>query len=216
MDFAAARRNMIECQLRANRITDERLLSVMGEAPRERFLPASLQPVAYVDEDLEIAPGRCLMEPVVLATMIQEAEIADSDVVLVVGSGAGYAVAVLSRLAGTVFALESDEALAAQAAERYAEIAPDNVVTVEGRLVEGCPEHAPFDVIMIEGSVEHVPDTLTDQLSDGGRLVATVVDGGVGRITITTRRAGHFSRRVVSDAHLPRLPEFDRPSGFTF
>lgn len=216
MDFTTARRNMVESQLRANRITDEQLLAVMGETPRERFLPEALQPVAYIDEDLEIAPGRYLLEPVVLARMIQEAGIDASDVVLDIGSGAGYAVTVLARLAGTVFALESDAAMSAQAAERYAEFAPDNVVTVEGGLAGGCPEHAPFDVILIEGAIEEPPAAILDQLGEGGRLVATIVENGVGRVTVISRSGGHFSRRVVSDANLPRLADFDRPSGFVF
>lgn len=216
MDFAAARRNMIDRQLRTNRITDENLLAVMGEMPRERFVPPELQQIAYADEDLEISPGRYLLEPRTLARMIQTAEIQGTDVVLDIGSGAGYAVAVMARLAGTVFALESDPGLAAQAAERYAELAPDNVVAVEGPLAAGCPEHAPFDVILIEGAVDRAPDAVLAQLGDGGRLVATIVENGVGRVTAITRVGEHFSQRRISDAYLPRLAGFEAPAHFVF
>lgn len=207
---------MVDSQLRTNKITDELLLSVMAELPRERFLPETLQPFAYADEDLEVGTGRYLSEPLALARMIQQAEIQSTDVVLDIGSGAGYAAVAMARLAGTVFALESDTAIAAQAAERYAEMAPDNVVAVTGPLAEGCAEHAPFDVILIEGAVDEVPDAILGQLGDGGRLVATIVENGVGRVTATTRSGDHFSHRVVSDSNIPRLPEFERPASFSF
>jgi protein-L-isoaspartate(D-aspartate) O-methyltransferase len=215
MDFAAARRNMVDSQLRTNRITDEGLLAAMGELPRERFVPAERQPFAYADEDLGIAPGRYLLEPLALARMIQQAEVEPSDVVLDIGSTTGYAAIILARLAGTVFALESDAALVAEAGDHYAELAPDNVVAVSGPLAEGCAEHAPFDVIIIEGAVDGVPDAILAQLGDGGRLVATVVENGVGRVIVTTRSGDHYSHRTVSDSNLPRLSEFERPASFS-
>ena len=216
MDFAAARRNMIESQLRTNRIVDESLLAVMAEIPRERFVPEKLQRIAYVDEDLAIGGGRYVMEPLVLAAMIQGAEIQPSDAVLDIGSGTGYAAVVLARLAGTVFALESDAALAAGAGELYAEMAPDNVVAVDGPLEEGCAEHAPFDVILIEGAVERIPEAILDQLGDGGRLVAVVLEDGIGRLTVIRKRGGHFSRHAIRDANTPALAAFRRPAEFVF
>lgn len=216
MDFGTARKNMIESQLRTSRIIDEALLEVMGDVPRERFVPENLQGIAYVDEDLPIGGGRHIMEPLALAGMIQGAEIDPSDIVLDIGSGAGYGAVVLARLAGTVFALESDAALAAGAAERYAEIAPDNVVQIEGPLAEGCAEHAPFDVILIEGAVERIPDRILDQLGDGGRLVAVVQENGIGRMTVIQKVGGHTSRRVIRDASVPLLGAFRRPPEFVF
>jgi len=216
MDFAAARRNMIESQLRTNRIVDESVLAVMAEIPRERFVPERLQRIAYVDEDLAIGGGRYVMEPLVLAAMIQGAEIQPSDAVLDIGSGTGYAAVVLARLAGTVFALESDAALAAGAVELYAEMAPDNVVAVDGLLEEGCAEHAPFDVILIEGAVERIPEAILDQLGDGGRLVAVVLEDGIGRLTAIHKRGGHVSRHAIRDANTPALAAFRRPAEFVF
>ncbi len=216
MDFGTARRNMIESQLRTNRIIDEPLLAVMAEVPRERFVPEALQGIAYVDEDLAIGNGRYIMEPMILATMIQEAEVRRSDVVLDIASGSGYAVAILAQLAGTVFALESDAALAAQAAELYAELAPDNVVAIEGPLAEGCAEHAPFDVILVEGAIERLPEAILGQLGEGGRLVAVIRENGVGRVTVIHKSGGHYSRRTIRDANVPLLEAFRRPPEFVF
>lgn len=216
MDFGTARKNMIESQLRTNRIIDGALLEVMADVPRERFVPQDLQAVAYVDEDLPVGGGRFLMEPTIFACLVQEAAIQPADVVLDIGSGTGYSVAVLSRLAGTVFALESDPALAAGASDLYAEIAPDNVVPIEGPLAEGCAEHAPFDVILVEGAVDQVPEAILDQLGEGGRLVTVVLENGVGRVTVIHKRGGHRSHRVVRDANIPLLAEFSRPSEFVF
>ncbi len=216
MDFGTARRNMIESQLRTNRIIDEPLLEIMETVPRERFVPEQMQGIAYVDEDLAIGDGRYIMEPLILASMIQAAEIQPSDVVLDIASGTGYAVAILARLAGTVFALESDPELAARASELYSEIAPDNVVAIEGPLEEGCAEHAPFDVILIEGAVERIPDAILGQLGDGGRLVAVIEEDGIGRVTVIYRSGGHFSRRAVRDANVPLLEAFRRPPEFVF
>ncbi|UCH74966.1 MAG: protein-L-isoaspartate O-methyltransferase [Rhodospirillales bacterium] len=216
MDFGNARRNMIESQLRANRIIDEALLEVMAEVPRERFVPEALQGIAYVDEDLAIGGGRHFMEPLVLASLIQAAEVRPTDVVLDVASGAGYGAVVLARLAVTVFALESDATLAARAAELYAEFAPDNVVSIEGPLGEGCTEHAPFDVIVIEAGVERVPDAILNQLGDGGRLVAVIEENGVGRVMLIRKIGEHFSRRPIRDANIPLLEAFRRPPEFVF
>jgi protein-L-isoaspartate(D-aspartate) O-methyltransferase len=208
MDYNTARRNMIECQLRPNKITDEALIASMADAPRERFLPEDLRGVAYVDEDLSLSPGRSLLEPAILARLLQELALAPGDAVLDIASGTGYAAAVMARLAGSVFALESDKALQAKASELFADLALDNIVPVEGDLTAGCAEHAPFNAIIIEGAVDSVPRAILDQLAEGGRLVAVVMDRGVGRATLYRRDGGHLSRRVVCDAYVPELAEF--------
>jgi len=216
MDFGVARRNMIESQLRTSRIVDQALLDVMAEVPRERFVPENLHRIAYVDEDLPIGSGRYIMEPLALAGIIQAAEVGPADVVLDIASGTGYGAVVLSRLAGTVFALESDAVLAAGAGDIYAELAPDNVVQIEGPLAEGCAEHAPFDVILIEGAVENIPDKIVGQLGDGGRLVAIIRTDGIGRVTVIRKSGSHTSRRPVRDASVPLLDEFRQPPEFVF
>jgi protein-L-isoaspartate(D-aspartate) O-methyltransferase len=216
MDFAAARKNMIECQLRTKGIVDEAVLGAMSAVPRERFVPEGLRAVAYIDEDMDLGNGRTLMEPLVLAGLLQGVAVAPGDVALVIGSGIGYATAVLARLAATVFAHECVASLAASASELAAELGLDNVIPVDGALLSGCPEHAPYNVILIEGMVDRVPDAVADQLADGGRLAAVVRDGRVGRATLLRRDAGRVSRRVLFDAAMPALPEFREPRGFVF
>lgn len=216
MDFGAARRNMIESQLRPAGIADDALLEIMARVPRERFVPEPFQKIAYVDEDLPIGGGRFIMEPLALAGMIQAAEIRPSDIVLDIASGTGYGAVILSHLGGTVFALESDAALAGPAGELYGDLAPDNVVPLDGPLAEGCAEHAPFDVIVIEGAVERTPEAIVKQLGDGGRLVAVVLERGIGRLTVIRRNGEHFSRRAVRDANIPALDAFRRPPEFVF
>ncbi|MCW5751490.1 MAG: protein-L-isoaspartate O-methyltransferase [Alphaproteobacteria bacterium] len=217
-ESAARRRHMIDSQLKPNKVTDRRVIEAMSAVPREPFLPRDLTGVAYLDEDLPIAPGRFLMEPMVFARLLQAAEIQPSDVVLDIGCGSGYSAAVLCRLAGTVVALESDKALAARAQNLLSELACDTVALVEGELSQGYPSQAPYNVIILEGSVAAVPEAISNELAEGGRLVAVLRDrvAGTGRATLFTRRAGVLGRRVLFDAATPELPGFRAPAGFVF
>ena len=216
MDYSVARRNMIECQIRTNKVVDKALLSSMGQAPRERFLPDALRSVAYIDEDLQLNAERCLLEPAVLARLLQELALTPGDAVLDIASGTGYAAAVMARLAGAVFALESDAELQGKAAGLFGELALDNIVPVEGDLGAGCAEHAPYNAILIEGAVDTVPAGILDQLAEGGRLAAIVMENGVGRATLFRKDGGHLSRRVIFDAYVPVLKEFRDAVEFKF
>jgi protein-L-isoaspartate(D-aspartate) O-methyltransferase len=218
MDYEAARRNMIESQIRTNKVTHRALLDALASLPRERYVPPDRAFAAYVDEDIPVAPGRYLLEPMVFARLVQLAEPKPVDRALVVGSGTGYGAAVLARLVNTVVALESDPALAARGREQiYRQAVESNVVQVEGPLPQGWPEKAPYDVILLEGSAELVPQALLDQLGDGGRLVAVIADDeGVGRAVLHTRRDDVLSHRAYFDAAVPQLPGFERPRGFVF
>ena len=216
MNFSAARHNMVESQLRPNRVTDEDLLAAFGAVPRELFVPAPLAGVAYVDDDIEIAPGRWLMEPMVLGRLLQAASLRREDVALVIGCGTGYACAIMARLVNTVVAVESDTALAATATRLLGELAIDNVVVLEGRLTDGHPAQAPYDVILIDGGVEEVPPGIQQQLAEGGRLVTVARSGGLGRAMLMTRRAGAVSGRILFDAAVPPLPAFALVPGFVF
>jgi protein-L-isoaspartate(D-aspartate) O-methyltransferase len=216
-DYATARLNMVENQIRTNRVSDERVLAAIAAVPRERFVPKRLHGNAYVDQDLALGNGRYLMEPVVFARLLQVAEIGAGDVVLDIGCGTGYSAAVLGKLAGTVVALESDAALAKQAIEALTELDVDNAAVVEGPLDEGYPRQAPYDVIVLGGAVDAVPAVLTDQLVEGGRLVAVVnVAPSVGNIEVIHRLYGGLSRRQIFDAAVPILPGFAAEHGFVF
>lgn len=208
---------MVESQLRTNKVTDNRVLEAFEAVPRERFVPEAKSNLAYIDEDLAIGGGRYLMEPMVLARLLQAAEIGPGDVALDIGCGTGFASAVLARLAGTVVSLESESNLAARATALLEELGADNAVVVEGALAEGYAKQAPYDVILLGGSVGEVPAPIFDQLSDRGRLIAVLRDErGIGEASLFRRSGGSVSRRALFDAATPFLPGFEKESGFVF
>ncbi|MEN3950422.1 protein-L-isoaspartate O-methyltransferase [Iodidimonas sp. SYSU 1G8] len=215
-DFAAARKQMVDSQLLPNRVTDARLIETMGAVARETFVPAALRGVAYVDDDLQVAPGRYVMEPMVFARLLQEAGVKKTDAVLDVGCATGYSAAILARLANVVVALEEDEALSEQASATLASADVVNAVAVTGRLSEGYAHQAPYDVIVLEGAVEHVPQRILDQLAEGGRLVAVIAGRGIGKAVLFTRSGGVIGRRELFDASTPMLPGFALEAGFVF
>ncbi|MGH6893762.1 MAG: protein-L-isoaspartate O-methyltransferase family protein [Dongiaceae bacterium] len=216
MDYAIARQHMVDSQVRTSKVTDERLIAAIRALPRERFVPESVRARAYLDDDVEIAPGRFLMEPMVTARLIQAAEAKPDDIALVVGAGAGYAAALLSRLVNTVVALESEPALAQRASAILAELAIDNAAVVEGLLNGGCTKHAPYGVLYLDGAVEQAPPTLLAQLAEGGRMVGVLMDHGVGRATLWIKSGGAISHRVLFDANVALLPGFAAPARFVF
>jgi protein-L-isoaspartate(D-aspartate) O-methyltransferase len=220
MDYAAARRSMVESQLRTNRVSDPLLVAAMAAVPREAFLPDTRRSLAYRDEALPLAPGRFLMEPLAFARLAQAAEIRETDVVLDVGAGTGYGAAVAARLANAVVALECDKTLAAEATRILTDLHADTVAVVEGALEAGYPKQGPYDVILLEGAVVAIPETLQAQLAEGGRLVAIVQDkagpSGVGRGTLVTRLGGGFARRDLFDLGAPYLPGMAPKPAFAF
>ncbi len=221
IDFAAARYNMVESQVRTNDVTDLRIHKAMAEIPRERFVPKSRQSLAYMDANVPVGEGRVLLEPRCFAKMAQAASIRDGDVVLDIGCATGYSTAVLAALAEAVVALECDAALAEQAGNLLTDMGIDNAAVITGALPAGCPDQGPYDVIFLNGAVEgEVPDALLDQLRDGGRLVAVCLEEGAGHACLYTRavHAGVpvVGKRAVFDAIVPVLPGFEKEKTFVF
>jgi protein-L-isoaspartate(D-aspartate) O-methyltransferase len=216
MDYASARRNMVESQLRPNKVADPALLDALASVPRELFVPEPLRGVAYVDEDIPLGRARFLMEPMILGRLLELAAVRPSDAALVVGAGLGYSAAVLARIAGRVVALEGDRDLAQPAAQMLQTLGLSNVALVEGPLAEGAPRQAPFDVILFDGAVDRVPPAILDQLAEDGRLVVVVRSAGIGRATLMTRQAGIMASRVAFDAAVPCLPGFEPAPAFVF
>ncbi len=214
-DFAAARRNMVDGQVRTADVTDQALLSALFAVPRERYVPPGSTSLAYLDLDLPAGEGaRRLLKPMVLAKLLQAAEIGPADRVLCIGCAYGYAPAVVASLAGEVVALEEEPALAAAAADALAPLA--NVGVVTGPLTAGWPALGPYDVILMEGATEVEPRDFRDQLTDGGRLVC-VLGAGPGAKAMLYRRSGDdMGGRPIFDAAASVLPGFVKPPAFAF
>lgn len=221
-DFALARFNMVESQLRPNGVRDERLLDAMATLPREAFVPSLKTGIAYIDEDLEVGAGRYLLKPVALARLLQAAGIKAQDRVLDIGPATGYSTAVISVLAKEVVAIESDVNLGQQAADNLAGLDVKNVEIRQGSLTEGCNDKAPFDVIILNGNVDFVPETLVAQLAEGGRLIAVVMHYGpahaahAGEAHLYEKHHGIVSHRALFDANVKSLPGFQLAQKFTF
>ncbi len=211
---------MVEGQLRTTDVTNVDVLEAFASVPREAFVFSRRRDLAYIDEDIDISPpngpGRFLMEPSPLAKLLQLAEIGHDDVVLDVGVGTGYSSAILSRVAGSVIALESDETLAKSAADTLSELGYDNVAVVNGDLTIGCAAEAPYDVIILQGAVDEVPAALMDQLKEGGRLVAVEGVGNAGVARLYVRKDGLVASRRGFNAAIRPLPGFQRQPAFEF
>ena len=216
MDFAAARQNMVDCQILPNRVDDQRIVDALLKIPREKFVPDNLTGIAYVDEIVPLGGQRYVMEAMVVARLLQTAALNAEDVALSIGCGTGYATAILAQIVDTVVAVEPDKGLAQKANENLAAIGLDNVAVVEGKLEDGNIEQGPYNVIFFDGAVQTVPDAICDQLAEGGRLVAIVAGERVGTAYLYSRFGGVISKREVFDAGTPLLPGFGKQKAFVF
>ena len=214
-NFAQARTSMIDSQLRPNGITDGRIFEAFDNVAREIFVPDASRSVAYMDGDVALGGGRNLVSPMGFAKMVNAAEIKSTDRVLEIGAGTGFGAAVLAQLAGQVVAVESDGQLIAAARENLKDKV--NVLLSENAMAEGAPKGAPYDVIVISGQVENVPEALFSQLSEGGRLIAAVGTGPLTRCCVWTRSGANYTQRYLFDIGIAILPGFEKlRSGFAF
>ena len=216
VDFAQARRAMVDSQVRPHDVTDLRIIAALLEVPRERFFPPAKRALAYLDAEVPVVGTRALLKPMVFAKLLQATGIGATDRVLDVGCATGYSAGVLAKLAGEVVALEEDAAMARVAGETLAQIDAKNLSVVSGALAAGWAERAPYDVIVLEGAAEVVPDSLLSQLKIGGRLVAVVGLGPMGKATLYRRAGARATAQPVFDAAAPPLPGFAKPAAFVF
>jgi protein-L-isoaspartate(D-aspartate) O-methyltransferase len=226
VDFERQRQSMVESQLRPNEVTDRRILAAMGTMPRERFVPPRMNLLAYMDESVEVfpardaAPARFLLAPMVLARLLQLASVEPEDKVLDVGCATGYSTAVLARLARIVIGLEPEPELAEAARRTLRELAIETATIVEGALADGAPKDGPYDVILLNGSVEEIPESLRAQLREGGRLVAILAGGAneasPGKAYLFMKIDGEASGLPHFDAGARALPGFSRALAFAF
>jgi protein-L-isoaspartate(D-aspartate) O-methyltransferase len=215
-DMTLARRMMVDCQVRTADVTNLDLIDAMMAVPRELFVPPAAAGLAYLDSDIAIGDGRALIKPMVLAKLIQAAQIGGSDHVLDVGCGTGYSSAVLARLAGSVVALEENASLARKAQEALAKAGAASVVVATGPLTAGWLASAPYDVILLNGATEIVPEGLGSQLKPDGRIVAVFSRAPTGKAMIYRIIEGRLVGRPVFDAAAPVLPGFVAPEVFVF
>jgi protein-L-isoaspartate(D-aspartate) O-methyltransferase len=215
--FADARNCMVDSQIRPNRVTDPRILSAMRRLPRERFLPSNVWPLAYADEDVPLGNGRFMLEPMVLARLLQAANLRDNERVLVVGSGTGYAAAVLAACGCRVTALEEDAALLAIAHSVLPAEAP-GVTVVTGPLAAGWPANGPYDLILIEGAVPEIPTALAAQThQENGRLLAAIhADGRATQAVIAEATGFGVGVSTLFDCGTPPIPSFRKAPMFAF
>ena len=216
--FETARKMMVDCQIRPSKVTDQKVLDAFLTVPREAFVGKNQRAVAYIDEDLLLPSGRNLMEPMVLARLIQALEIRAGNSVLVVGAGSGYGSAIIAHLAGSVIAVETRAQLVEKAQEILVSNGVDNAAVVKSRLVDGYAEEGPYDQILVEGSVEMMPDSLLQQLAPKGKLAAVYrpASAPIGVASLWMRSGSSFVRKPLFDACVPNLDEFNKKPEFTF
>ena len=219
-DYQLLRKNMVESQVRTNDVTDRRVLRAMLDLPRERFVPEGLKALAYSGEGVTLprsaasASQRMLPAPVMTARLIQLADLNANDKVLEIGAATGYGTAIIAELAASVTGLESDPGLAALASANLAVGRVTNATVKTGALAAGVPDIGAFDIIIVSGAIPEVPMALRQQLRDGGRLIAVIADGPIGRATVFERVGDGFSSRRAFDASMPTLPGFARKPAF--
>lgn len=214
VNFTRMREAMVASQLRTNAVSDPRVVSAMARVPREDFLPENQRTLAYRDTAVPIAHGRAANLPIATGKLLTQAQVRATDHVLLIGAAGGYAAAVLALLARDVVAVESDPALATLA--RTALSAYSNVELIEADLATGAPKQAPYDLLFVDGAVEHLPQALIDQVQPGGRVVTGIEDRGVTRLAAGVRSAGGFGLTTFADVDCVSLPGFTRPKTFTF
>ena len=205
---------MVDTQIRPSDVTKYPIIEAMLNVPREDFVPNALRGAAYADASVDLDGGRTVLEPRTFAKMLDGLDIENDEMVLDLGCGLGYSAAVIARMSDFVIALEPSEALAAEAEERLSDAGVDNVAVIAGELTNGAPKHGPYDVIILEGGVEQVPDALLDQLKDGGRIAAIFIDGRAGSVRIGHKHNGHVDWRLAFNASAPLLTGFDVETEF--
>lgn len=214
-DFAARRTLMVDTQVRPSDVTKYPIIDAMLSIAREDFVPQGQREAAYMGENIDLGGGRIIFEPRTLAKMLDVLDIAPEELVLDVGSAYGYSAAVVARMAQVVVALEEDKTMAREAQDALMQAGADNAIVHEGALTDGAQEHGPYDVIVVQGAIAHLPAALEDQLKDGGRIAALFMNGALGEVRVGYKIDGVISWRLAFNAGAPLLPGFERHHKFT-
>jgi len=216
MDFERARNAMVDSQVRTNDVTERRLQHILRTLPRELFVPEAQRPLAYAEADIPLgAPGRVLMRVRDLAKLVDTLNVLPGERTAVIAAGTGYATAVMARMAGTCLGFEPLESLA-QAGRQALTAAGIEGASIHIAALDAALDGGPFDVIVLDGATEIVPDAWGEALADGGRMGVIVRDGPAGRARRYARSGAGLAFREVFDAGIPVLPGLEKPAGFTF
>lgn len=213
-DFANRRQIMVDTQVRPSDVTKFPIIDAMLSVPRELFVPADKREAAYVGEHVGLGGGRVVLDPRTLAKILETADIQPDEMVLDIGAGFGYSSALAARLSEAVIALEDDPDRVAEAERALAEAGIDNVAVVEGNLAEGAEKHGPYDVILVQGAVQTMPDAITQQLKESGRIVAIFQEGALGAVRVGYNIDGAISWRFSFNAGAPVLQGFEAEQAF--
>lgn len=214
-DYAARRTMMVDTQIRPSDVTKFPIIDAMLSVPREDFVPADKIEAAYVGDNVSLGGTRVVLEPRTLAKMLDALDIHADELVMDIGCGLGYSAAVMSRMAAAVVAVEEDENLAEEAQAALARVDADNVILHTGALTAGAEGHGPYDVIVIQGAVEHLPDAIPAQLKEGGRIAVLFAEGELGAVRVGYKIDGEMNWRFAFNAGAPVLPGFERHRAFT-
>ena len=214
-DFAHRRTVMVDTQVRPSDVTKFPIIEAMLSVPREDFVPAERREAAYAGAHVDLGGGRVVLDPRTLAKMLDVANISPDEIVLDVGPGLGYSSVLIARMADAVIALEENESLAGEAERAISEAGADNVAVVHGTMAEGAAKHGPYDAILVQGAVQSMPEALTDQLKNGGRIIAIFDEGGgLGSVRIGLKDDGSVTWRMAFNATAPVLAGFEAESAF--
>ncbi len=206
---------MVDTQIRPSDVTKFPVIEAMLSVPREAFVPDALREAAYVGENVDLGSGRVMLEPRTLAKLLDALDIQNDELVLDLGAGLGYSSAVIARMAEAVIAVEDDETRASEAQTILSDQGADNVVLHQGALTEGASEHGPYDVIVVQGAIEHLPQTIADQLKEGGRIGCLFAEQALGAVRIGYKIDGDINWRFAFNAGAPVLAGFERHAAFT-
>lgn len=212
---ADRRTMMVDTQIRPSDVTKFPIIEAMLSVAREDFVPADKVETAYVGDNINLGGSRVVLEPRTLAKMLDALDIQSDELVLDLGCGLGYSSAVIARMAAAVVAVEEDEGMASEAQAALSNAGADNVILHTGALAAGAAEHGPYDVIVLQGAVEHMPDAILDQLKEGGRIAAIFADGELGAVRVGYKIDGQMNWRLSFNAGAPVLPGFERHRAFT-
>ena len=213
-DFETRRRMLVDTQVRPSDVTKYPVLDALLEVRREMYVPDALRDVAYMDNSITLGENRIVLEARTFSKILDTLDIQQDEMALDIGCGLGYSAAVLGKLCEAVVAVEEDETLASEAEAILGSEGADNVAVVGGALTEGAAKHGPYDVIILEGAVEEMPEALTDQLKEGGRIAAVFMDGALGMVRVGLKTGGTISWRFAFNATAPVLPGFSKAASF--